>query len=168
MHLPRYHFYAGATKTIFEFVSEGPKGYIHKLVEYSPVNSNDIYNLGFGDVDELEEPYNDMIVSNNGDSAKVLATVAATVFEFTQKYPKASVLATGSTKSRTRLYRMNVNRYLHEIQEHFVIFGYCKSNSWEEFNNKKDYEAFLLTRIENRNEIWLELQTLNLTMKTVG
>lgn len=166
MHLPRYDHYTNASKTIFEFVSEGPKGRIRKLVEYVPVDANDIYNLGFGDASESEVLYDDMIVSNNGDSVKVLATVAATVYEFTDRYPKAAVLATGSTRSRTRLYRMSITRHLREIREQFAIFGYCRSNYWEEFNKEKDYEVFLLTRIENRKELWLELKTINLIIKT--
>lgn len=168
MHLPKYNYYAGESKTIFEFVSEGPKGCIHKLVEYSRVDLNDIFNLGFGDIDEANGIYNDLIVSNNGDSDKVLATVAATVYEFTERYPKSAILVSGSTKSRTRLYRMSVNRYQYEIHADFFIFGYCKLNYWEEFNKEKDYEAFLLTRIENRKDIWRELQTINLMIKTEG
>nr|WP_291041544.1 hypothetical protein [Dyadobacter sp. 50-39] len=117
-------------------------------------------------MDESGETFNDMLVSNNGDSYKVLATVAATVVEFTENHPKAAVLASGSTKSRTRLYRMALNRYLCDIQQQFVIFGYCRNNYWETFIRDQEYEAFLLTRSENQQQLWLELQIVNQMIKT--
>src|SRR5690554_1018587 len=59
----------------------------------------------------------DKTVSNNGDSEKVLATVVATVYAFSDKYPDSWIFATGSTKARTRLYRMGITRYIDEIKK---------------------------------------------------
>lgn len=36
--------------TIFEFISEGPKGSIRKRVEFERTNRADTFNLAFGDV----------------------------------------------------------------------------------------------------------------------
>ncbi len=91
---------------VFEFTSQGPKGQIPKLVKYSETNLKDMYNLAFGDKDIKTGQINDTIISNNGDSDMVLSTVVSTVYAFTDKYPDAWVFATGSTKVRTRLYRM--------------------------------------------------------------
>lgn len=83
----------------FEFISEGPKGLIHKLVQYQPTNVKDVYNLAFGDKDHATGDIDDTVISNNGDSEKVLVTVVATIYAFTDKYPNAWVYATGSTKA---------------------------------------------------------------------
>ena len=39
---------------IYEFKSEGPKGVIHKMVEYSETGTKNIYNLAFGDFNETQ------------------------------------------------------------------------------------------------------------------
>lgn len=84
-------------------------------------------------------------VSNNGDSEKVLATVVATVYAFSDKYPDSWIFATGSTKARTRLYRMGITRYIDEIKNDFEIFG-LKENEWEMFHKEVEYDAFLVRR----------------------
>lgn len=55
------------------------------------------------------EKISDLTVTNYGDSLKVRATVASTVYAFTEKYPSAWVFATGSTAVRTRFYRMGIS-----------------------------------------------------------
>jgi hypothetical protein len=79
---------------VFEFLSEGPKGKIPKLIKFSETNLKDLYNLAFGDIDLVTGDINDMAVSDNKDSEMVLATVVATVFAFTDKYPDCMVYAT--------------------------------------------------------------------------
>ena len=106
MRLPKYRLKAERSLMVFEFTSQGPKGQIPKLVKYSETNLKDMYNLAFGDKDIKTGQINDTIISNNGDSDMVLSTVVSTVYAFTDKYPDAWVFATGSTKVRTRLYRM--------------------------------------------------------------
>ena len=93
---------------------------------------------------------NDLSVTNNGDSLKVLATVASTVYAFTENYPEAWIFATGSTKARTRLYRMGITNNLVEIQNDFIVFGLTvNDNIWEDFIAGEDYEAFLITKKQN-------------------
>ncbi|MFY7789008.1 MAG: DUF6934 family protein [Thermoflexibacteraceae bacterium] len=43
-------------------------------------------NLGFGDKHPITGEIDDLAVTDNGDSEKVLATVAATVYEVTTHY----------------------------------------------------------------------------------
>jgi aconitase A len=105
--------------------------------------------LGFGDYDEENKKINDLSVTNNGDSLKVLATVASTIYAFTEKHPNAWILATGSTTIRTRLYRMGITNNLAEIAQDFVVFGCDCYGNWNEFIIGEDYEAFLLTKKEN-------------------
>jgi len=54
-------------------------------------------------------------------------------------------LATGSTKSRTRLYRMGITKYFEEIQKDYFIFG-LRNEEWENFEIGIEYEAFLAKR----------------------
>jgi hypothetical protein len=143
--------YACRSKTalFYEFESEGPKGIIKKLVEYTEIDVENIYNLAFGDYDPLIEGINDLSITNNGDSEKVLATVASTIFIFTEAYPKAWIVASGSTPIRTRLYRMAISKNLDIILTDFVIFGYTNHGKWESFKVDVHYEAFLLSKKEN-------------------
>ena len=78
-------------------------------------------------------------------SQKVLATVAATLFVFTDHYPEASVIAIGSTLARTRLYRIGITNNLEAIEKAFTIFG-LKNNSWHKFSKGVEYNAFLVKR----------------------
>lgn len=145
MNLPRYHLTAGDKLTTFEFISEGPKGRIPKLIQISPTNVKDMYNLAFGDKDRRTGRINDTIISNNGDSEKVLATVVATVYAFTDKYPDSLIYATGSSSSRTRLYRMGITKYITEVEKDFEVLG-LKGNGWHPFKKGEEYGAFLVKR----------------------
>lgn len=113
---------------------------IFKAFESNPL----VYNLGFGDVDKNGE-INDTVVSDNHDSQKVLATVALTVFKFYEKHPDCYVFVTGSTRARTRLYRIGVANNLDEIRNDFHVFGFIEE-TWETFEIGRDYEAFLIKR----------------------
>jgi hypothetical protein len=146
MNKPKYLYKTEDKFTIYEFVSEGPKGSIKKMVEYTETATENVYNLGFGDYDESTKSINDISVTNNGDSLKVLATVASTVYAFIEKHPDAYILATGSTNVRTRLYRMGITNNLAEITEDFVVYGFTEKGIWEEFEIGEDYEAFLITK----------------------
>jgi len=143
MKLDKYELKSGEQLEVFEFVSVGTKGKITKLVQYTPTNYKDLYNLGFGDKNIETGEIDDNIISNNGDSEKVLATVVATLYAFIDKHNEAMVYATGSTKSRTRLYRMGITKYLDEIKQDFEIYGELESG-WEEFQKDVEYEAFLV------------------------
>jgi len=149
MKFPKYNYRSEEEMFYYEFSSEGPRGSIKKIVEYSKTSTENVFNLGFGDYDEELKSIDDLYVTNNGNSLKVLATVASTVYAFTNKYPNARILATGSTAVRTRLYRMGITNNLAEISEDFEIFGYDSKGNWVKFVTGEDYEAFLLTRKEN-------------------
>ena len=111
----------------------------------------DVYNLAFGDKDLTTGEIDDTVISNNEDSEKVLATVVATVYAFTDKYPDTWIYATGSTKSRTRLYRMGITRFLSGVHEDFEVLGE-RNNDWEEFQKDVEYESFLV-RKKNKNNL---------------
>ena len=136
---------ASASLSEFEFYSEGPKGRIKKRIKITPFGTDStVYNLAFGDIGVSGE-IDDLIVTNNNDSQKVLATVAHTAYYFFEKYPQCFIYAAGSTKARTRLYRMGIANNLAEITVDFVVYGFC-DNGWEIFERGKEYEAFLIKK----------------------
>src|SRR6185436_16152391 len=114
MHLTRYNCKTNPSFLDFEFISEGPKGNIKKIIRFTLID-NFVYNLAFGDLDEFTGQINDLAITDNKDSRKVLATVAYAVYDFTSHYPGALVIAKGSTAARTRLYRMGINNHWNEI-----------------------------------------------------
>lgn len=145
MKYEKYQLESDKNLLIFEFESLGPKGRIKKIVQYTETNLKDFYNLGFGDKDEESGEINDQSITNNGDSMQVLATVASTVYAFTNKYPDAWVYVTGSNKARTRLYRMGITNNLLEIKKDFEVYG-LNDDKWIQFNKDVDYNAFLIKR----------------------
>lgn len=98
MKLDKYELKSGEQLEVFEFVSVGPKGRIIKLVQYALTNYKDLYNLGFGDKNSDNGEIDDNVISNNGDSEKVLTTVVATLYAFTDQHRDAMIYATGSSK----------------------------------------------------------------------
>jgi hypothetical protein len=144
MHLQRYTYKTNESYLDYEFLSVGPRGTVRKVIRFTQIRTG-IFNLGFGDLDEETGEISDTIVTNNNDSRKVLATVAATVHDFTLQYPGAVIIAKGSTHSRTRLYRMGITNNWAGISPDFEIFG-LKGLLWELFEAGNDYEAFLIRR----------------------
>lgn len=145
MKVPRYELKAEKTLMVFEFISEGPKGKIPKLIKISETSLKGFYNLAFGDKDIETGDIDDTAVSNNGDSEQVLATVVAAVYAFTDKKKDSWIYATGSTKSRTRLYRIGISKYLDEVKHDFSVYG-LKDGEWEKFEIDVEYSAFVVKR----------------------
>ena len=145
MKLDRYELKADDQLTTFAFLSEGSKGKIEKVIQFSLVNQNNLYNLAFGDRNYLTGEIDDKVVTDNGDSEKILATVVAAVYAFCDKTPKVWIYATGGTAARTRLYRMGINKYYDIVESDFKIFGQTQSE-WERFEKGKDYQAFVVQR----------------------
>jgi hypothetical protein len=145
MILPKYPLSSSDQLMTFEFESEGKFGRVSKLVTYQPTNLKGVYNLAFGDKSAETGQINDIAITDNGDRDKVLATVAASVYAFTDKYPDAWVYLTGSTKSRTRLYRMGISKFSDELNQDFEVYGQL-NDSWENFKLNTEFEGFLIRR----------------------
>ena len=136
---------SNATMT-FDFISEGPRGLIKKRVQYRLVHNENIYNLVLGDVDPETDTFDDKVISDNNDSKKVLSTVAATAYTFTEKYPNPIVYAQGSNAARTRLYRIGISNNLEELTKDFNVFGFFEDIGWVEYRKNEDYSAFYIIR----------------------
>lgn len=142
MNLEQYEIEAESTLTIFEFISEGKKGMISKIIQFQETKQEGLYNLVFGDKNILSGRIDDLSVSDNGDTEKVLATVITAVYAFFDKHPEAWVYVTGSTKVRTRLYRMGITKFYPEMIKDFELYGEA-NHEWHRFEIGKDYDAFL-------------------------
>lgn len=148
MKLEHYTISASDTMIEFEFISIGTKGNIIKVVQYSPTGILDTYNLAFGDKDPNTGNITDNVISDNGDSQKVLATVAKTAIMFLKKYPHRQIFATGLTLSRTRLYQRGIANNLEEIRQALEIKGLI-GHRWYAFEKGVNYEAFLVKKKNN-------------------
>ena len=145
MKLPKYELTTEKSLNVYEFLSEGPKGKIPKLIKFSETTLKGFFNLAFGDKNIESGEIDDKVVSNNGDSEQVLATVVSAVFAFTDLNKNSWVYATGSNKARTRLYRMGINKYLDEVEKDFWVFGML-DGEWEKFQKETNYTAFVVRR----------------------
>lgn len=145
MNLEKYALKAGHDLTIFEFISEGRKGAIRKIILFQPTTEPNLYNLAFGDRYPLTGGLNDLAVSDNGDTDKVLASVVAALYASFDYYPDAFVYATGSTAARTRLYRMGITRFYNNMQEDFYLYGQT-GDDFSVFEPGKEYDGFLAKR----------------------
>lgn len=63
MILDRYELKAGHSLTTFEFLSEGRKCRIIKVVEFQEMNLPNIYNLAFGDKNLETEQIDDLALT---------------------------------------------------------------------------------------------------------
>ncbi|AEI47209.1 DUF6934 family protein [Runella slithyformis] len=145
MNQERYEFETDPTATVYEFESVGKRGIFKKRITFQLIQQPNVYNLGFGDINLLTNQIDDLAVTNNGDSQKVLITVANAVLNFTRLYPEAAIFATGSTPARTRLYQIGITNNLNEITENFEVWGYSNEH-WSMFKINIAYEAFLVKR----------------------
>ncbi|HWK03504.1 MAG TPA: hypothetical protein VNS58_07725 [Puia sp.] len=135
----------------YTFVSTGRMRII-KAVDFTPLDIENIYNLGFGDL--LPDGSLDVTVtSNNGDILKVLSTVVQITRDFTTRFPGVEIFFIGSTEERTKLYARILKMYYREFNKEFKISGLMKNpDSYTaipfEARNAFTYFAFLIKKIE--------------------
>ncbi|MCW3108083.1 MAG: hypothetical protein JWQ09_2589 [Segetibacter sp.] len=145
MKIEKYHLKSDNTLTYFEFISVGSKGAIRKMIEFQTTSTPNLYNLAFGDKNPETGELDDLAISNNGDTEKVLGTVVAAVYAFFNRNPEAIIYATGSTPARTRLYRMGIIKFYDEIQNDFYLYGQIGGKMYV-FEVGKEYEGFVAQR----------------------
>jgi hypothetical protein len=149
MNHPKYETVSVSSEMLeFKFTSIGPKGKIEKLVQFSRTGNPDIYNLVLGN---WVDPgiIDDRTTNDNKDSQTILATVEASIYEFTAHYPDKLVFYRGSTLERTRYYRMALTHYHKDLKCDFEIFGVLAHGIGffsEQFVAGKEYFGFLLKR----------------------
>ncbi|AQG81967.1 DUF6934 family protein [Spirosoma montaniterrae] len=146
MQYPAYSFVQSDDATQFFFKSIGPKGVIQKIIVLSLVDDS-VYNLALGDYDHLTGKIDDQSVSDNGDTAKILATIVQVIHHYLTHNPQGRIAFAGNTPARNRLYRMAISRAYPELSALFYLFGYkTDAGSPEPFDPSSDYELYLIGR----------------------
>jgi len=183
MYLQNYPLSSEEDLTTFEFVSEGPKGLIRKIVQFTPTNLKGLYILAFGDKDAETGHIDDLAITNNNDTEKVLATVVATVYAFTDNYSNAWIYATGSTKARIRLYRIyrifgkkkkivkKIWKIIKYVFLHFNSFNMKRTNVIKEIEKRKVPIVRIDKSLNKYKNIVLfpdKLEKANEMLRTVG
>lgn len=143
MHYPSYPFQQTEDTTQFFFESIGSKGVIQKTVAITATGIDNIYNLGLGDYNPETNEVDDLSVSDNGDTVKILATIFKIVHLYLNRYPERQLVFAGNTSSRNRLYRMAINKEIQELSHFFSLLGYW-NDTWEHFDPKHHYDLFLI------------------------
>ena len=82
MKLDRYELKSDDQLTTFDFLSEGPKGKIEKVVQFTLIYQDNLYNLAFGDRKIFE-------INSDGIKIENQMTICWTnIYEIeTRKYP---------------------------------------------------------------------------------
>lgn len=145
MTLPQYALTSNEDYTEYSFTSIGTRGRILKIIQFQSTHYKTIFNLAFGDAKTIENELDDSVISNNGDTTKVLTSVAISIYRFTEKYPYRIVYFSGNDVARNRLYRMAISKYFYIIRIHFEVYGQIGLNI-EMFKENTEYSAYFVKR----------------------
>ncbi len=148
MLYPQYNLITASSDYLeFRFESSGPNGNIEITVQFTKIETTNMYNVGFGVLND-DDILNDAIELHNNDRNKILATIASIIYKFTLEYKDASVFFTGSTSSRTRLYRQAISLNLETLKNDFEIFGLINEDNpvLEPYKSNENYFAFIVKR----------------------
>lgn len=159
-------------KLQYLFESSG-KNKIIKAVEYlfvGVLDNRKVFNLGFGDYDEVSGTFIDDTNSNNGDMYTVFNTVLSTVPLFFKKNPSAVIIVSGSDSNhdyindcllnckkkcltecknyqrRIKTYRYYIDKNFDQLCEGYIFFGRNKSktNTVVQYIPKHEYDDILV------------------------
>lgn len=130
--------------SVVEFLSIGKNGAIPKRIVFTSTELPNVYNLAFGDIKENGE-IDDCRISDNGDRNKILATVVKVVNDYTIKYPQHWIIFSGSSKGRTRLYRIAIGINLEELARDFEIYAFIQDEI-KPFTKDMEVDHFVIKR----------------------
>jgi hypothetical protein len=146
MEKPSYKIVSSEDGLWNEFESISDEKLVKKAVGYYLFTENDIEfaELSFGDITE-SGGINLKVVTDNKDFAFVIGTVIITLYRFFELYPQKTVVFTGSSSSRNRLYRAIIGKLFEEGKRYFDISGITFEGDIEVFRKNKDYLAFQIS-----------------------
>ncbi len=150
MDIEKYEFLGGEnpdTKQIayyFESVSEHK--IIKKGVYFQPKSNEFEYNMALGDIDDNTGEPDFLVASNNGDFAKIMATIFGIGIDFFKKYPNSVVYFLGNKLRKTKVYHWIISKHLAEISQYFEVYGvlFTKERDIEAFNSESVYRSFII------------------------
>lgn len=145
MNYPSYLFYSNQNSTEFFFESIGSKGVINKVIAFQETSFAGIYNLALGDINPLTNEVDDTVVTDNGDTEKILATTFQIVNHYFSLFPHHQIYFSGNSPARNRLYRIAINHSFYALDSIFELFG-VMNNELEPFVSTRPYQAFLIRK----------------------
>jgi len=130
----------------YYFFSIGEKGCLKMEAQFikSPVVR--IYQFRFGVIENTTGVIDEYIVPNNNDTNKILNTIVWILYNFTNRFPECLIRFSGSTKVRTRLFLMWLNRNWDFANKYFIIFGSKSNEKWVRCRYGIRYSALLIKK----------------------
>jgi len=159
MNEPRYNKIENVDYRVYTFTSEGRHGNLVKVVTFEEIDEiENTFNLALGTM-QSDGKIDFLSITNNGDRNKILATVAAIVNIFLDRFPGKNVYITGSDARRTLLYNRSIAYGYDELVQMFNIYGDSSPDGdvceFELFEKGKNYSGFLIEKIINDEQLHL-------------
>jgi hypothetical protein len=150
MNYKPYTLNISDNNTRFQFQSVGKRGVFEKVIQFMQL-SNGLYNLALLDYNPFTGDENDLSITDNGDMPEILATVMNATILFTTEFPDKTVYFRGSSKSRTRLYQISINKVYLDLQKDLTIYGSI-NNEWVPFEPNLSFDSFLIVKNVNNSD----------------
>ncbi|SKB55615.1 DUF6934 family protein [Dyadobacter psychrophilus] len=145
MDIKPYPFSVFNAEFRYEFVSISATKAVQKVVLFVGTGASGTYNLALLDVLQ-DGSLCDVVETRNGDFRKVLATVFQIIHHFFERNPDCVVMFLGSDERRHRMYRIVINREIHQISKLFIVSGVIGDFS-EYFQPNTDYDYYLIEKL---------------------
>jgi hypothetical protein len=151
MEKPNYPIDSFENGLLYFFESVGNEIVTTKVVIFSPSSEDDnIYRLVLGDL--LNDGNIDVYsTSQNNDMELILMTVIKIIELFFNHYPDKIVAFTGSTPSRTRLYRAVISKFIDNPNSSYEICGITDENEVKLFQKNIQYVGYLIKKQNGNN-----------------
>ena len=144
MNHEAYTLRANEQNTRFQFQSIGKRGVFEKVISFGQLDGN-IFNLALLDYNPSNGEESDLSITDNGDLKEILATALTAIRLFLDRYPDKFVYVKGSSKSRTRLYQISINKLYPFLKDDLSVFG-LQNDRWFEVEPNHSFESFLITK----------------------
>lgn len=126
------------------FESIGPNGVIRMCGRFELSTVKNVYQFEFGIHDSIEGDLNTSFRSNNADKDKIISTIFNIILTFLSCNKNAIVRFSGSTESRTKLFRMWILNNWYSVNNSFIIYGNNEQNRWERYQKNREYSAIII------------------------
>lgn len=126
------------------FESIGPHGVIRMCGRFELSAVKNIYQFEFGIHNPVTDDVDTRFRANNADKDKIISTIFNIILMFLSCNKDAIVRFSGSTESRTKLFRMWILNNWDLMNNNFIMYGNNEQNRWERYQKNKDYSAILL------------------------
>lgn len=145
MEKPTYNYQLAKNRERYTFVSISTIKRITKVVDFEEFEEiSDFVHFSFGDL--LPNGKVDYTqVSNNQDIELVLGTIIEILFDFLERNSQKTVIFTGSSSSRNRLYRIIIAKFYSELKDKFLIQGFIDDEIMP-FESNKNFTGFLISK----------------------